>query len=76
MNKYHKDAPFCDPVLRCDSCNQIILDETLKVLGRCKCGNRKVRNLQTFTDAERKQMEEWGIDPEFLAQFEEVPDVR
>jgi hypothetical protein len=72
LAKYGKDAPFTDPVVRCDSCNKIIRSSTLRKLGMCECGNRKIRNLQTFTPEERKQMEEWGIDPDFLAQFQAV----
>lgn len=72
MDKYHKDAPFQDPVVRCDSCSEIVLVSTLKKLGSCKCGNRKIRNLQAFTPEEKAQMEAWGVDPAFLAQFEGV----
>jgi predicted RNA-binding Zn-ribbon protein involved in translation (DUF1610 family) len=71
MDKYHKDAPFADPVVRCDSCNKIVLAADLRKAGRCPhCGNRKVRNLQVFNEAEQAQMKEWGVDPAFLAQFE------
>jgi hypothetical protein len=76
MEKYDKDAPFADPVVRCDSCSQIVLVETLKKLGMCKCGNRKVRALQTLTGEEKAQAIAWGVDPDFLALFEEVSDVR
>lgn len=69
---YGKDAPFHDPVVRCDSCNKIIRTSTLRQLGMCECGNRKIRNLQTFTSEERTTMEGWGIDPEFFAQFQAV----
>ena len=72
MEKYSKDAPFTDPVVRCDSCGKIIRTATLRKLGMCKCGNRKVRNLQTYTSEEKKQMEEWGIDPDFFAIFQVV----
>jgi len=71
MNKYDKDAPFADPVLRCDSCSSIVLSVDLKKYGRCPdCGNRKVRNLQVFSEKEHETMLEWSVDPEFLAQFE------
>lgn len=69
---YGKDAAFSDPVVRCDSCSKIIRVETLKKLGMCECGNRKIRNLQAFTPEEGKQMEEWGVDPDFLALFKAV----
>jgi hypothetical protein len=45
---------------------------TLHKLGMCNCGNRKMRNLQTFTPEEQKQMEEWGIDPVFMSLFQAV----
>lgn len=74
LEKYHKDAPFNDPVVRCDSCNKVILLDRLRKLGMCECGNRKVRSLQTFTTEERDQMTGWGVDPDFLALFEGVPN--
>jgi len=70
--RYSKDAPFTDPVVRCDSCNKIIRTETLRKLGMCECGNRKIRNLQTYTQDEGKKMAEWGIDPKFLELFQAV----
>lgn len=70
---YGKDDPFRDPVLRCDSCSTIIFVEDLKEHGMClKCGNRKVRNLQTFNDEELAQMKDRNIDPEFIKLFEGV----
>lgn len=72
--KYGKDGPFEDPVVRCDSCAKLIRTETLRGLGSCECGNRKVRNLLVFNDAERAQMVEWGVDPDFLALFGEHKD--
>lgn len=70
---YGKDDPFRDPVLRCDSCSTIVFAEDLKEHGLCKkCGNRKVRNLQTFDEDELKIMQDRGIDPVFLKQFEET----
>lgn len=72
MSKYDKDAEFADPVVRCDSCSKITLTKELKRLGCCpNCGNRKVRNLLVFNGEERSQMEAWGVDPDFLAIFEQ-----
>ena len=71
-SKYGKDAPFTDPVVRCDSCAKIIRASTLRELGMCECGNRKIRNLQAFNGVEEAQMKEWGVDPDFLAQFQVV----
>ena len=69
---YGKDAAFADPVVRCDSCQKISRVETLRKLGMCACGNRKVRNLLAFSPEERLQMEGWGVDPDFLALFAAV----
>lgn len=72
LSKYGKDAEFQDPVVRCDSCLKIIRLESLRQLGMCECGNRKVRNMQTYNEAEEAQMKEWGVDPDFLALFQVV----
>lgn len=74
--KYSKDGAFTDPVVRCDSCQRIIMVAKLKEMGACFCGSRKVKNLRGFTDAEERQMRAWGIDPDFLALFEMIPDQR
>jgi hypothetical protein len=70
--KYSKDAPFEDPVVRCDSCQRLLLVSKLKEFGACLCGNTKVRNVRGFNDAEQAKMEEWGVDPAFLKLFEPV----
>jgi hypothetical protein len=75
MDKYDKDQEFCDPVVRCDSCSKVILTKTLRMLGMCTCGNRKVRSLQTYTSDELAQMIAWDIDPKFIALFEGRTDV-
>lgn len=72
--KYSKDGPFTDPVVRCDSCNRILMVAKLKELGACICGSRKVKNLRGYNLQEQVAMQEWGIDPDFLALFEAVPD--
>jgi hypothetical protein len=69
--RYGKDAPFEDPVVRCDSCVRMIFRDELKKHGKCvRCGNRKVRNCDTFTQEEFDLMRERGVDPVFLALFE------
>jgi hypothetical protein len=71
--KYSKDAPFEDPVVRCDSCQTLLLVTKLRELGRCgKCGSHKVRNVFAFTPEERAEMIVWGVDEEFLKLFESV----
>jgi uncharacterized CHY-type Zn-finger protein len=72
MTKYSKDGDFTDPVVRCDSCAKITLTSELKRIGCCpNCGNRKVRNLLVFNEQELAQMKAWGVDPDFLAVFEQ-----
>jgi hypothetical protein len=57
----------------CDSCQEIQLTETVKDRGRCeKCGNRKFRNVQLINDNMIEKVRSMGLDPEFLALFEEV----
>lgn len=75
FQKYGKDAPFEDPVVRCDSCQTMIFRKELTTLGRCpKCGRRKVRNCDVFSEAEFQRMRDKGVDPDFLALFEGVPE--
>jgi len=67
---------FADPVVRCDSCQAVLLCESLSRLGCCgKCGNRRIRNIQVLQPAEMAQCREWGVDPKFLALFEEVEEL-
>ena len=71
--KYHQDEPFADPIIMCDSCQEIQLTETVKDRGRCeKCGNRKFRNVQVINVDMIKKIKGMNLDPEFLALFEEV----
>ena len=75
FSKYHKDAPFTDPVVRCDSCNRIVLREQLKKIGCCPhCGGRRVKELRIFDEKELEQMQRWEVDPEFLKLFEKIDE--
>lgn len=71
--KYDKAYPggFQDPVVRCDSCNKIVLVRYLKEDGGCtKCGNRKVKNLMGFSFLEYLKMRFlWRVDKAFLDLF-------
>jgi hypothetical protein len=71
MEKYGKDGPFLDPVLRCDKCNRILLKVQLEKDGGCPhCANRRIRNLCGFNLLEYLKMRFiWKIDPEFLKIF-------
>ena len=84
MEKYHKDKPFMDPVLRCDSCSRIVLRSKVHELGMCTCGNRRVRNVLTLeSDPEqspsgfdevarvKQWVEEKKVDPDWLEIFSE-----
>lgn len=73
---YESDAPFQDPVVRCDSCQRILMVSKLKELGGCVCGSRKVRNLKGFDDKEQALMQEWGVDPVFINLFEPLADMK
>jgi len=65
---------FTDPVVRCDSCQELITRDTVRKIGSCdKCGNKRMRNLTVFNEVEKAQMEEWGFH-EFVAQYKEVPN--
>jgi hypothetical protein len=70
MQKYDKEAPFADPVVRCDSCGKLMRTEELHKNGICQCGNRKVRAILSFNWREKMLMKYWWrIDPEYLALF-------
>lgn len=73
--KYSKDAPFTDPVVRCDSCQVVVRAETIRKLGMCPdCGNRRVKNVLMMKPEEMARCKEWGVDPEWIALFHEVND--
>lgn len=72
--KYSKDGQFSDPVVRCDSCQRLLLVEKLKTMGACVCGGRKVRNVRSCNEEELKAMTQWGIDPEFITLFEPMDE--
>jgi hypothetical protein len=78
--KYPVDGPFQEPVLRCDSCNQLVLASTLREIGMCPhCSNTRVRNARTMTDKDMEKAKEWisqgHLDPDWLHLFKgrEVP---
>ena len=71
--KFSKDGAFTDLVLRCDSCSRLVLLTQLHELGMCPhCGNRKVRNVLVFNDAEMAWMKKQEIDADFIALFTPV----
>ena len=74
--EYSKDAPFTDPVVRCDSCNKLNRRESVQKHGYCvHCGNRKVRAVNMMTVPELEEVKTWeGIDPKWIALFEVVDE--
>lgn len=73
--KYSKDAPFTDPVVRCDSCIKLVKTASVQKHGCCThCGNRRVRAINLMTEAELTEVKTWNIDPEWLALFEVVDE--
>jgi hypothetical protein len=75
MNKYDgkRVGEFIDPVVRCDSCQELLLRKTIQEIGCCsKCGNRRLKNVRILQPEEMEQLKEWNVDPEFIAIFEQV----
>lgn len=78
--KYPVDGPFQEPVLRCDSCTQLVLASTLREVGMCPhCSNTRVRNVRTMTEKDMEKAKQWisqgNLDPDWLHLFtgREVP---
>lgn len=69
FEKFGKDAPFADPVVRCGECRGLVKTEYLRKNGTCACGNRKVYEVKTLKDDEiRKLRAEF---PDFCEVFEQ-----
>jgi hypothetical protein len=73
--KYSKDGPFMEPVLRCDGCQALVLRTALKRIGMCpECSNTRMRNVRTMSPREQQQAQQWAevgtIDPDWLKLFE------
>ena len=70
LEQYSDSGPFNDPVLRCDSCNKLVLQRTILQIGKCPhCGRAKFWKLRTFTSQELAWMKDQDVDPEFLKLF-------
>ncbi len=73
--KYHRDAKFDDPIVRCTECQAIVHRGVIAETGGCdKCGNRRVRNVLTLSVEEMDELKKKNVDPVFLALFEESGD--
>lgn len=73
--KYSKDGPFNDPLLRCDACQALLLRSDLHQHGMCKhCGNTRVRNVRVMSEGDMALAKAWAeagkIDEDFLKLFE------
>lgn len=73
--KYSKDGPFVEPVVRCDACQDLILMAVLKKVGMCPhCSNTRVRNVRTMKQEDFDKAQTWAdegkIDPDWLKLFE------
>ena len=74
LTEQMQDEAFTDPVLRCDSCVQLVRRSDLHKLGKCpKCGNKRVRALDIFSEEEHAQIMEWGFT-DFLKEFGQIDD--
>jgi predicted RNA-binding Zn-ribbon protein involved in translation (DUF1610 family) len=72
--KYPVDGPFKEPVLRCDSCSNLVLATTLREIGMCPhCGNTRVKNARTMTEEDMDKAKQWIelglLDPDWLHLF-------
>jgi len=73
--KYSFDGPFKEPVVKCDSCQEILLRQRLQQTGKCPhCGNTRVRNVNNMTEADAAKAKKWAeeglLDADWLTLFE------
>ena len=72
---YSDDGPFTEPVVRCNECRKVLMMEKLLETGSCKyCGCRKVAKVKSLNDEDLRLVRLWGVDPEWLALFQEAPE--
>lgn len=60
-----------DYLLRCKDCRELVLLADLEKRGSCACGNRRVAEITTLTEAEKAAVEsmDFPYKAEFLAEF-------
>lgn len=62
-----------DELLRCKDCKKLVTFESLKKIGCCSCGNRRVTEITLLTSAEYEDIKSGKIafphSAEFLAEF-------
>lgn len=62
---------FDEPILRCDSCNKIVVMRTIRDLGLCNhCGNKRFRSVDVISELELMQIEKLDGADAFLELFE------
>ena len=65
-------SDFNDPIIRCESCQELLLRATVSEIGCCsRCGNRRVKNVNILQPDEMEKLKKWKVDPEFIVLFEE-----
>ena len=75
MDRFSKDGPFEDPVVRCCECQVLITREQIQKFGGCpKCGNKRIRNVLNMTGNEMEALRTKQISEDFLKLFEEASD--
>lgn len=75
--KYSVDGEFNEPLVMCDSCQELIFITTLHKNGMCpECGSAKVRNIRSLQGEKLEQCRAWvkegKLDPDWLALFSEA----
>ena len=75
FEKYDPDGPFVDPVVRCQSCQSLILRKVIQSVGSCpKCGHRRMGNVLNITGEEIEGLKEKGIDPDWIALLKPISE--
>ena len=62
MNKY-EGREFCDPVVRCDSCNKITHRKFISKHGGCfHCGNKRFVSISAFSEEEFNDLKSGNME--------------
>lgn len=59
----------CDAIVRCKDCQVLVLEGTIKKLGSCVCGNRRVGEVRTLSEQEYADIQSGKIDFPYRAEF-------
>ncbi len=73
--RYSKDGPFNDPLVRCDKCQELLFVNQIKRLGGCtRCGNTRVGNVRVLNEDEMTKANAWvqegKLDGAWLSLFQ------